>query len=72
MNFAGRGRRFMLSLPQTSCEEKSVVFKNKSLVVEQAPPVSIRLQMRSFSVTGESLIQTKETKMDQCERVRVN
>jgi hypothetical protein len=27
--------------------------------------------MRAFSATGESLTRTKETKIDQCERVRV-
>ena len=34
--------------------------------------VSIRLQMRCFDATEELLILTKQTKIDQCERVRVN
>ena len=34
--------------------------------------VSIRLQMRCFDATEELLTLTKQTKIDQCERVRVN
>jgi len=34
--------------------------------------VSIRLQMRDFSATEELVTLTKQTKVNQCERVRVN
>jgi len=34
--------------------------------------VSIRLQIRGFSATEKSLKLTKQIKIDQCERVRVN
>ena len=33
--------------------------------------VSVGLQMRCFGATEELLTQTKQTKIDQCERVRV-
>ena len=34
--------------------------------------VSTRQQMRGFSATGKVLTLTKQTEIDQCERVRVN
>ena len=53
----GSKRNFTIETGPQSIHEKEVQF---------------RVQMRAFSAAEESLTQTKETKMDQCERVRVN
>jgi len=44
--------------------------KTQSLVGKHL--VNIRLQMRGFSATEKLVTLTKQTKVDQCERVRVN
>jgi len=59
---------------ETSAVRKHCVVKDQRRIGRTSGKrlVGIRVQMRAFSATGQSATLTKQTKIDQCERVRVN
>jgi hypothetical protein len=57
-----------------SCNRRSRGFENRRKIgqIFGKHAVSIRVQMRSFRVNKDVVTLTKQMKIDQCERVRVN